>query len=88
MATINVRIDDEIKRDSEAVLKQLGFGMTTAINLFLRAVIWNNGIPFSLEIPNKETLNAMKEVEDEISSGKVKGKRYKSVTSLRKDLED
>ncbi len=86
MATINVRIDKEIKDESEKVLKQLGFGMTTAINLFLRAVIWHNGIPFSLEIPNKETMKAFKEVDKEIASGQVKGKRYKSVDELRKDL--
>ena len=86
MATINVRIDDQIKKDSEKVLNELGFGMTTAINLFLRAVIWHNGIPFSLEIPNKKTMRAIKEVENEISSGKVKGKKYGSVTELRKDL--
>ena len=87
MATINVRIDQEIKEESEKVLKELGFGMTTAINLFLRAVIWHNGIPLSLEIPNKKTMKAFKEVDEEIASGQIKGKRYKSVDELRKDLD-
>ena len=87
MATINVRIDNEIKEESEKVLKELGFGMTTAINLFLRAVIWHNGIPFSLEIPNKKTMKAFKEVDEEIASGNIKSKRYKSVDELRKDLD-
>lgn len=87
MATINVRIDNEIKKEAEKVLKQLGFGMTTAINLFLRAVIWHNGIPFSLEIPNKKTMKVFKEIDEEIASGHIKGKRYKSVEELRKDLD-
>lgn len=87
MATINVRIDNEIKKEAEKVLKELGFGMTTAINLFLRAVIWHNGIPFSLEIPNKKTMKVFKEIDEEIESGHIKGKRYKSVEELRKDLD-
>ena len=86
MATINVRIDNEIKEEAEKVLKELGFGMTTAINLFLRAVIWHNGIPFSLEIPNKKTMKVFKEIDEEIASGNIKGKRYKSSKEIRKKL--
>jgi len=85
MATINVRIDEEIKEESEKILKELGFSTSTAIKLFLKAVIWNNGIPFSLEIPSKRTKKSFKEM-DKIESGKIKAKRYKSIDELRKDL--
>ena len=85
MATINIRIDEELKKESEEILNELGLGMTTAVKLFLKAVVWHNGIPFSLEIPNKQTLKAIKEAED-MSSGKIKAKTYKSVDELRKDL--
>ena len=85
MATINIRIDEEIKKESEEILNELGLGMTAAVKLFLKAVVWHNGIPFSLEIPNKQTLKAIKEAED-MSSGKIKAKTYKSVDELRKDL--
>ena len=85
MATINIRIDEELKEESEKILKELGFGMTAAVKLFLRAVVWHNGIPFSLEIPNKSTMKAIKEAEL-MASGKKKCKTYKSVDELRKDL--
>jgi len=86
MATINIRIDEELKRKSEEILDEIGLGMTAALTIFLKAVVRNNGIPFNLEIPNKETLKAFKEVED-ISSGKKKAKRYSSSDELRKDLK-
>ena len=86
MATINIRIDEELKRRSEEILDEIGLGMTAALTIFLKAVVRNNGIPFNLEIPNKETLKAFKEVED-ISSGKKKAKRYSSSDELRKDLK-
>ena len=38
-----------------------------------------------IEKPNENTLKAFKEADD-IVSGRIKAKRYKSVTQLRKDL--
>ena len=86
MAVINIRVDENLKSDAEKVFEELGFGMTTAITIFLKAVVRSNSIPFSLEIPNDKTLKAFKEVED-ISSGKVKAKKYSSSAELRKDLK-
>ena len=84
--TINVRVDSELKKEAETIFKDLGFGMTTAFTMFLKAVVRNNGIPFSLEIPNETTLKAFQEV-DEISSGKKGARKYHSSDELRKDLD-
>lgn len=84
--TINVRVDKELKNNCEKVFKELGLGMTSAITIFLKAVERNNGIPFSLEIPNKTTLNAFQEVED-ISNGKKEAKKYSSASEMKKDLK-
>ena len=86
MATINLRVDERLKKDAENIFSELGLGMTSAITIFLKAVVRNDGIPFSLEIPNKKTLKAFKEVDD-ISSGKVKAKKYSSAAELKKDLK-
>lgn len=85
MATINIRIDDSLKKDSEKVLNEIGLGMTAALTIFLKAVVRNNGIPFILEVPNEKTQKAFKEIDD-ISSGKKKAKKYSNSTELRKDL--
>lgn len=85
-ATVNVRVDEKLKKDCEAIFDELGFGMSTAITMFLKAVRRTNGMPFDFEIPNAETLAAFREVED-IKSGKIKAKRYTSIAELRKDLD-
>lgn len=85
MAIVNFRVDENLKIESEKIFNELGLGMTGALTVFLKAVVRNNGIPFSLEIPNKETEKAFKEADD-ISSGKKRAKRYKSASELRKDL--
>ena len=86
MTTINIRVDNDLKKNAEAIFEEIGLGMTSALTIFLKAVVRNNGIPFSLEIPNEKTLKAFKEVDD-ISSGKKKAKKYHSVDELRKDLK-
>ncbi len=86
MATINIRIDDGLKRDSEMVLSELGLGMTSALTIFLKMVVRTKSIPFSIEIPNEQTLKAFDDVE-QISSGKVVAKKYHDTAELRKDLK-
>lgn len=85
MANINIRVDEGLKKESDKIFSELGIGMTSAITIFLKAVVRNNGIPFSLEIPNQETLKSFKEA-DEIISGKRKAKKYSNADDLRKDL--
>ena len=48
MSTISVNIDQEIKRQSEALFKKLGLNMSTAINIFLRQAIRSSGLPFEV----------------------------------------
>lgn len=49
--TIQVRIDDETKRDAEVLFTSLGLDINKAIRLFLAKSIQVRGIPFSLTNP-------------------------------------
>ena len=90
MATVNmsIRMDTELKKQADAMLADMGLNMTTAMNMFLRQVVRQGKIPFEIaaDIPNAETLAAMKEVDDMIS-GKIPAKKYTSTDELFKDLE-
>lgn len=59
--TIRARVDPELKHEAESVLKALGLSPTEAIRLFYRQVILRRGLPFSVEIPNAETQEAMRQ---------------------------
>lgn len=56
-ATVNVRIQETIKVEAEEILKKLGLTRATAIDLFYRQIIMNNGIPFSLEIKKDTSID-------------------------------
>ena len=85
MATITARVDENVKKEAETLFKKIGLNMSTAMNLFLKKCILEQGIPFELKVPNKETLKAMQETED-ILSGKIERKGYKSAEELFDDL--
>ncbi|MEZ7742204.1 type II toxin-antitoxin system RelB/DinJ family antitoxin [Gemella sp. 20925_1_85] len=49
-AIVNVRIQENVKVEAEAILKKLDLTRATVIDLFYRQIIMHNGIPFLLEI--------------------------------------
>lgn len=53
-ASVNVRIQENIKEQAEKILSQIGLSRAVAIDLFYRQIIMNNGIPFSLTIPKQQ----------------------------------
>ena len=48
MAQISLREDDAVKREAETAFEEIGLSMTTAINIFLKAVAREKRIPFEL----------------------------------------
>jgi len=85
-AVINVRTEPEIKIQVENLYKSMGVSLSDAINMFLYKSIDFRGLPFDLcrEIPNTETIAAMKEAED-IITGKVQSKSYSSFKDMLDD---
>lgn len=85
----NVSIDAEIKAKAQIMLSELGMDLSTAVNIFLRQMLYEGGIPFSItrEVPNKATLEAMKEI-DEMREHPEQYKRYSSFSELLKEVED
>lgn len=89
MATtnLNIRTDKDIKEQAEMIFLELGLNMTTAINMFLRTTIRENGIPFALKLdmPNETTAAAIEEGRRIASDSRVKG--YTSMDDLKAALE-
>ena len=53
---INVRVDEDLKRQAESIFTELGLNLSTAMNLFLRCAVRYGGIPFDLKI-SQQTLD-------------------------------
>jgi DNA-damage-inducible protein J len=59
--TVRARVEPQLKREAESVLKDLGLSPAEAIRLFYKQVTLRHGLPFAVEIPNAETRDAMRQ---------------------------
>ncbi len=50
---LQVRIDDSLKNQAAEVFDNLGIDTSTAVRMFLKRVVKENGIPFSMTLPTK-----------------------------------
>lgn len=86
MKNVNVtlRVDEDLKKQADALFSELGMNLTTAFNVFLRQSVREQGIPFQISknVPNAVTLAAMDASEkDEDLYGP-----YESVSDLMEEL--
>ena len=86
-ANLNIRTDQAVKDQAEQLFNELGLNMTTAVNLFLRAVVREHGIPFSLKLdtPNDTTAAAIEEGRRLLADPTTP--RYSSTDSIKAALD-
>lgn len=79
MTTLNIRIEKKVKIKAGKILSLRGLNLSSGVNVFLRQVIEEKGLPF---IPGQSIL-LRKKYDREIALAK-KGKTYKTAKSLLK----
>ena len=81
--TINIRIDEELKKSAELLFDDLGLTMSAAITIFLKSSVNNEGIPFELKRAgiSKKTEAAIAEYID-MQMNSQKYKRYDTAEEL------
>ncbi len=79
-ATLNLRVNPDVKERAEMVLSKLGVPMSTAITMYLNQISLTGGIPFVIKLPNvPDTINADCMTREELHAKLEKG---------YKDMED
>lgn len=89
MATVQtqIRIDEDLKKDTTAIFSALGLDMSTAVNMFLRQVRLFKGIPFDVKIPEfkDDVVEAMREAEQITKDSNVR--KYKNFAEFLSELD-
>ena len=49
-ATVNIRMDEDLKRDFDSVCEELGLNMSTAITIFAKKMSREKRIPFDVAV--------------------------------------
>ena len=81
-AVVSARIAPEVKKKAEKILGKLGLTTTEAITMLFQQINLRQGIPFPIEIPNAETLRAIKKTDAGIGTTRVH-----SIDELRNAIE-
>ena len=81
-ATISFRTDPTIKREAKELYADMGMDLSTAINIFLRQSIRENGTPFKSTRDNPASIAARRQAETH------DGESFTSTDALMKDRLD
>ena len=46
---VNIRIDEDVKKQAESLFADLGINMSTAVNIFIRQSMRAGGLPFEVK---------------------------------------
>ena len=51
---IQIRVEDNLKMKAAQIYSDLGLDLSTAVRLFLKRTVMENGIPFNMKLPRQE----------------------------------
>jgi DNA-damage-inducible protein J len=80
---IQVRVDEELRRDADALFRDLGLDVASAIRLFLRQAVIHEGIPFAITkasgFHNDYNLMVLRESIQQLNRGEGKVRNLEEV---------
>lgn len=77
-SNVFTRVEPNVKNQAEAILEQLGISMSSAVEMFLRQVILQRGIPFEMKLPAGKPVDY-----DELTKEQFDAEIQKGVDSIR-----
>ena len=86
---LTIRIDEDIKRDAEALFNKIGLNMSSAINVFFRQAVREQAIPFELKAYdnyyNEYNMKRILESIEQAKSGQTVTKSLAELEALEND---
>lgn len=70
---LSVRLEPGLKEQAELVLSQLGIPVSNAVNIFLKQVVMQRGIPFDVKLPIASPISLSDLTEIELNEELKKG---------------
>ena len=86
---LQVRVDDSLKDEAARVFENLGIDTSTAVRMFLKRAVMDNGIPFRMTLPKEpyqadRGFRAMQEISE---MSKNNGASEMSLDEINAEIE-
>jgi len=72
-SNIYIRLEPGLKEQAESVLGQLGIPVSNAVNIFLKQVVLQRGIPFDVKLPAAKPIGISSLTESQLHEELEKG---------------
>ncbi|MCL2163075.1 MAG: type II toxin-antitoxin system RelB/DinJ family antitoxin [Oscillospiraceae bacterium] len=56
MTRISIRMDEELRKEADIVLHELGLTMSSAVNIFVKQLVRQGGMPFTPMLETRQAL--------------------------------
>ena len=56
MARISIRMDDDLRKEADEILDELGLNMSSAVNIFVKQLVRQGGLPFTPTLETRQSL--------------------------------
>ncbi len=63
---VQIRVDEKLKDDAAAVYEHLGLDLSTAVRIFFKRSVAENGIPFSMKLGNAEQNTLKRQIPQDV----------------------
>lgn len=82
LTTMSIRVDENDKRRFDDFCNQTGLNASVAVNMYIKAVLRDNCIPFEITADpfySRENMNRLKKRIDDVNSGKSTLKEHELI---------
>ena len=87
---MQIRIDEQLRNEAAEVYERLGIDIPTAVRMFLKRSVLDNGIPFAMTLPkdNMTMTKAVKALDEIQGSAMADGKAEMSLDEINAEIAD
>ena len=80
--TINVRVDENIKRNVEQLFDNMGMNISTAVNIFFKQCLMEEALPFQPKIKRASLSEALNEAQEQAKENSVSDMTMEEINGI------
>ena len=85
MALLQVRVDDELKKQASAIFNEIGIDISTAVRMFLKRSVQEGGLPFGTKI-DLDRINAIIAIDEMRTISEKNGNSEMTLDEINEEI--
>lgn len=88
-SVMQIRVDETLRKEAAELYEKLGIDLPTAVRMFLKRSVLDNGIPFTMTLPKEEPLEskAIKALDEIQQNASKNGTSELTLDDINKEIE-